>query len=204
MGKRVISILLGCFITSIGTIFLQHAHLVIGGTCGLSLSLSYLLSWPFSLLFFLVNIPFYLFALLRMGANFTLATFLSVSALSLITAALEKFLSGFTPDLWVGAVAGGALSGIGLSILFANRASLGGANILALYLEEKRGINPGLSNCVFDAVVVVGGIYAAGYWQAVYSILAVFIIAAVISFTKKRRLGSGVYVAARAVDAGKS
>lgn len=188
--KRVIYILLGCFITGIGTIFLQYSHLVIGGTAGLSLSLSYLLQLPFSLLFFMINIPFYLFSIWRMGWNFTLVTFFAVTAMVVVTAGIESEVAHFTPDSWVGAVVGGGLCGIGLTILFSNKASLGGANILALYLEEKYGWNPGLSNFVFDAVVVAGGIYSAGLLKGIYSVVAVLLIASIISLLKRREVST--------------
>lgn len=185
--NRVISIILGCLITGIGTLLLAHAHLVIGGTAGLSLSLSYLMGIPFSPTFFVINIPFYTFAVLRMGWNFTLATFAAVTLLSCITGGLEHWLfNGFAVAPWIGATLGGGLAGLGLAILFENRSSLGGANILALYLEQKYNWNPGYTNCVFDSIVVLAGVYAAGLLRGLYSVLAVIVISSVIGYCKSR------------------
>lgn len=184
---RIFNILLGCFLTGMGTLLLQHAHLVIGGTAGLSLSLSYLWNVPFSVLFFIINIPFYIFSIVQMGWNFTLATFLAITALSGITAGMESWLAHLTVPSWVGAAIGGILAGAGLSILFANQASLGGANILALFLRDKCGFNPGITNFIFDGIVVAFGIYSAGFEKGFYSVMAVLVISTVIGLWKKQR-----------------
>lgn len=169
-----------------GTILLQHSHLVIGGTAGLSLSLSYTLHLPFSLIFFVINIPFYIFSVQRMGWNFTLATFFAIASLSFMTGGMERWLPNFSIDPWAGALAGGGLAGLGLALLFSNRSSLGGANILALYLEKKYHWNPGYTNFVFDGIVVLSGIYSAGLLKGIFSVLAVFVISGVIGYIKDR------------------
>lgn len=182
--NRISNIILGCFITGVGTILLQHAHLVVGGTAGLSLSLSYLFHLPFSLVFFIVNIPFYIFAVLRMGWNFTIATFFAITTMSCITGGMEWWLADYTLAPWIGTVAGGGLAGLGLSILFINQSSLGGANILALYLEKKYCWNPGFTNFIFDGIVVLLGVYSAGLLKGIYSVITVVIISAVIGRLK--------------------
>ncbi len=59
--KRILLILTACLITSAGVLTLRHSHVLTGGTAGLSLSLSYLFHSSFAMIFFLVNIPFYVF-----------------------------------------------------------------------------------------------------------------------------------------------
>ncbi len=73
---------------------------------------------------------------MRMGITFTVVTALSVTTLSLLTA-VDSYLPAFTIPMFAGAVFGGLLIGLGLTILFKNQASLGGANILALFFTEK-------------------------------------------------------------------
>lgn len=178
--NKIINVLLGCLVTSIGTIILQHSHLVVGGTAGLSLILSYNLHKPFYILFFIVNLPFYIFSFMRMGWKFTASTFFAITALCFMTGA-ERWLSDFNVLSLIGAVVGGGLTGLGLSILFANGSSLGGANILALYLQKKCGCNPGKITFIFDAVVVLFGIYSIGLAQGLYSILSIIIINTIIA-----------------------
>ncbi|GAF15961.1 hypothetical protein JCM19046_365 [Bacillus sp. JCM 19046] len=181
--KKILAIFCGCLLVAGGVLLLRHAGLVTGGTAGLTLSLAYLFNAPFSLLFFLVNIPFYIFSLMRMGITFTVVTALSVTTLSLLTA-VDSYLPAFTIPMFSGAVFGGLLIGLGLTILFKNQASLGGANILALFLQKKTGLDPGKTNFVFDATVVLLSFYVIGLIPGLFSIFSIIIISKVISVFK--------------------
>ncbi|MCL9662554.1 YitT family protein [Paenibacillus hunanensis] len=147
---RWLKVLLGCLLVRAGLLLLRHAQVVTGGTAGLSLSLNYLLHLPFALLFFVINIPFYVFSLIRMGWSFTLSTVLSVCLVSLMTS-VDRWLPAFSMPQLAGTVIGSILCGLGLSLLFMNRASLGGVNIVAIFMQQRFGWNPGLVNFVFDS-----------------------------------------------------
>lgn len=183
--NRILKIVIGCLITSVGVIILKHSEVVTGGTAGLSLTLSYIFHAPFALFFFLTNIPFYIFSIARMGWSFTLSTIFSVTMLSLMTG-LDHWISAFSIPAFIGAVAGGAIIGFGLSMLFINRASLGGINILALFLQKKNNWNPGTINFIFDFFIVLAGIYSVGLERGMLSILSIGVTSSIISYFKKR------------------
>lgn len=183
--KRVLLIALGCLLTSIGTIILQHAEVMTGGTAGLSLLLSYASSLPFGLVFFLVNIPFYVLSVMMMGWSFTVSTILTVTLLSFMTG-IDKWLPAFSIPTSVGAVVGGLIIGFGLSLLFMNRTSLGGTNTLALILQKKFNWNPGKLNFIFDFVVVIYGFYSIGFVKGILSVLSILVTSCIISFYKNR------------------
>jgi len=181
--KKLFKILLGCMIVAIGIIMLRHANIVTGGTAGLSISISYLTDLPFSWIFFIINLPFYIFSFYQMGSKFTFLTILSVSLLSLLTG-LDSFLPAFTIPSLFGAILGGCIIGFGLAILFMNQASLGGANILALFMQKKYNWNPGKVNFVFDFCVVLIGLYSIGLIKGLYSVLSIAILSIVIAYFK--------------------
>ncbi len=185
MMKKIINILLGCLILSIGVLILRHSHLVTGGTVGLSLSFSYIFNLPFTLLFFIINIPFYIFSFIQMGWKFTVSTILAVTIVSMLTS-VDQFIPAFNMNPLAGAIIGGIINGFGLSILFLNKASLGGLNILALFLQKKCNWNPGKVNFVFDCLVVLSGIYFIGALKGMLSILSIFFTSSIISFYKKK------------------
>ncbi len=176
-------IFLAIVITSFGVILLKHANIVTGGTAGLSLSVAYLFSLPFGLTFFLINIPFYIFSMVRMGWNFTFTTIISVSLLSLVTG-IDYFLPAFSIPIWIGAIVGGLVIGIGLSLLFMNGSSLGGANILALFLQKRWNFDPGKTTFVFDFAVVMTSFYTVGLVRGLASIVSIAVTARVISYFK--------------------
>lgn len=182
---RLLKVVLGCLLVSAGLLLLRHAQVVTGGTAGLSLSLNYLLHLPFALLFFVINIPFYVFSLIRMGWSFTLSTVLSVCLVSLMTS-VDRWLPAFSMPQWAGTVIGSILCGLGLSLLFMNRASLGGVNIVAIFMQQRFGWNPGLVNFVFDSIVVCIGLYSVGLYEAVLSAMSVVIVSTIIGYFKNR------------------
>ncbi|WNS78333.1 YitT family protein [Domibacillus sp. DTU_2020_1001157_1_SI_ALB_TIR_016] len=183
--KRILYIILGCLLTSIGAVILQHGEVMTGGTAGLSLLLSYASDLPFGLVFFLVNVPFYVLSIIFMGWNFTVSTILSVTLLSVMTG-LDKWLPAFEIPMSVGAVVGGVFIGFGLSIMFMNRASLGGSNIVALILQKKLGWNPGKLNFLFDFVVVLYGFYSIGVLNGALSVLSIMVTSSIISHFKQK------------------
>ena len=63
----------------------NQAGLLVGGTAGVAFLLHYVTGISFGKLFFVVNLPFYWFALTRMGREFTIKTFVCVGLLSLLT-----------------------------------------------------------------------------------------------------------------------
>lgn len=181
--RKITCIILGCFITSCGILVLRHAHLVTGGVPGIALGISYLTGMPFSALFLLINGPFYVLSVMRMGWNFTLSTLFAAVMVTVLTA-IDQFLPNIIISEWAGAVFGGVLMGFGLSYLFWNGASLGGVNILVLYLQRKCGWNPGKTTFVADFVVVLTSVYSVGILKGFFSVLSVVILSAIISYFK--------------------
>lgn len=183
--RKIIYIIIGCLITSSGILVLRHAQLITGGVPGLALGISYLTGVPFFALFLLVNGPFYILSVMRMGWKFTLSTLFAAVVVTLLTA-IDQFLPNVIIPEWAGAVFGGVLVGFGLSYLFWNGASLGGVNILVLYLQRKYGWNPGKTTFVADCVVVLTGVYSVGIIKGLFSVLSVVILSLIISYFKTR------------------
>ncbi|MFP3888017.1 YitT family protein [Priestia filamentosa] len=183
--KKLFNILLACLLTGTGVIILNHSHVVTGGTAGLSLSLAYLSDAPFTILFFLINIPFYIFSFFKMGMKFTVTTICAVTLLSLITA-VNPFLPSFEIPSILGAVIGGAVIGLGLSFLFINSASLGGFNIVTLYFQKRFQLNPGKVNFSLDFTVVLLSMYSIGIFKGLCSVVSIAVTSFIIGYFKRQ------------------
>jgi len=133
----------------------NQAGLLTGGTAGLAFVLHYATGVSFGKLFFLVNLPFYWFSWKRMGREFTLKTFLAIGLLSLLTEWSPQAMSIGQIHPCYAAIVGGLLLGSGCLFLARHRASLGGATIVSLYLQEKHGIRAGKAQMAIDSVVVL-------------------------------------------------
>ncbi len=138
--------------------------LITGGTAGIAFLIHYATGWNLGLLFFMVNLPFYGLALKRMGKAFTLKTFVAVGLLSWFVNLIPQLLSFQTLSAPFTAVMGGLLMGAGMLMLFRHRASLGGFNVLVLYLQDRFGWRAGRIQMGFDCVIVLGS-FALVDWQ---------------------------------------
>ena len=134
-------------------LWLTHLGLITGQTAGLAVLGSYLTGWSFGAIFFVVNLPFYVFAWLRMGPRFTVKSFIAVALLSGMVELFPHYIAFERLDPILGALLAGATSGMGLIVLFRHGASLGGVGVLGLWLQDRIGLQAGWVQLVFDAVL---------------------------------------------------
>jgi uncharacterized membrane-anchored protein YitT (DUF2179 family) len=144
---------------SLGYGLLSQAHLLSGGTAGLALLLTRLTPFTFGQLFVALNLPFFWLAVRRMGWAFTLKTFAAIGAVSAGADRLHLVVAFDRVDPLYAAVMGGSCIGIGLLILFRHHACLGGLNVLAIWLQERRGVRAGVFQLVVDSLVVVASLF---------------------------------------------
>lgn len=156
----------GTLFVALGVVMFGHTGLLTGGTVGIAFLVHYATGWNFGLLLFLINLPFYALAWRRMGRAFTLKTFVAVGWLSILVNVLPKLVS--FQSLWppFTAVMGGLLMGAGMLMLFRHRASLGGFNVLVLYLQERFGWRAGRLQMGLDCAIVLAS-FALVDWQHV-------------------------------------
>ena len=147
----------GTLFAAFGVFLMQHAGLVPGGTVGISLLLHYATGVEVGLALFLVNLPFYVLAWMRLGKAFTIRTALSVTLLSVLTWWLPRAITVQQIDGALAAVLGGLLCGSGMLFLFRHGASLGGLNVLVLRLHDRFGWSTGKVQMGLDALIVVAG-----------------------------------------------
>jgi uncharacterized membrane-anchored protein YitT (DUF2179 family) len=155
LHEDVQALLAGTLFVGLGVVLFNHVGLLSGGTAGLAFLLHYATGVSFSVWFFVINLPFYWLAWRRMGAPFALKTFAAVGLLSLWAYLVPQWLSIGTLAPGFAAVAGGLLVGAGMLMLFRHRASLGGFNVLVLYLQERYGWRAGHVQMGLDCAIVL-------------------------------------------------
>jgi uncharacterized membrane-anchored protein YitT (DUF2179 family) len=171
LWEDALALLTGTALVALGIAFYSHAGLLTGGTVGLAFLLKYLAGWPFGLVFFVVNLPFYGLAVWRMGWKFTLRTVCAVGLVSLFAELTPRWVRFAELDVVYAALFGGFVIGLGLLILFRHRASLGGVNILALFLQERFGVRAGTVQMGIDALIVLAAVLVVPLDKVALSVL---------------------------------
>ena len=156
--EDVLGILTGTFAASLGLFLLKSSGAVTGGTAGLALLLSYSVPLPFGVIFFGVNLPFFLLAIWKKGWNFALRTGAAIALVSVLASVHPAALGPLHIDPAYGVLGGNLLAGVGLLILFRHKSSLGGFNILALLLQEKLKWRAGYVQMVLDVAIVLAAL----------------------------------------------
>lgn len=163
----------------------RQAGLLTGGTAGVTFLAHYATGFSFGLLYFLINIPFYLFGLKALGKAFTLKTFCAVALLSLYSEVMPRWISVERIDPLFAAILGGLLAGAGLLMLIRHQASLGGLGVLAIYLQKARGWRAGNVQMLADGLIVTGALFIVDIEKLALSILGAFMLNLVLSINHR-------------------
>ena len=172
------------------TLFLSAVNLYDSGLSGLSMFLGRLVpGLPMSVFLIVLNVPFLLLGMKKQGVPFTVYSIYAVAVYS-----LTAFLIGLAfgdgadspvagSDLFLCAVFGGVLSGIGSGLTIRFGGSLDGIEVCGVIFARPLGITVGNFVMAFNVLlyVVVGAVF--GSWQLpLYSIVAYFVNSKALDF----------------------
>ncbi|ENX09323.1 YitT family protein [Acinetobacter courvalinii] len=183
--EDALALLTGTFILSFAMTLLQQAGIMTGGTAGLSLLLHYITDIKFGILFFFVNIPFYYFAYKKMGMALVVKTFIAVALLAGFTALIPQFFHLSDVHPIYAAIFANVLMGVSFLILFRHRSSLGGINLLALYLQERFSIPAGKVQLGIDLAILLTSLLFVDWKLILVSIMGVVILNSIILLNHK-------------------
>lgn len=176
----------GTGLVALSVAFLQSAGLITGQIAGLSLVLSYASGWSFGVLFFVLNLPFYGFAIAKMGWRFTIKTFLAVALLSSFSDLLSRLLVLDIAHPALAAFFAGITAGTGLLVLFRHGATLGGVGIMALYVQDRFAIRAGIIQLGFDALVFLTATFLFPAPVVAWSLAGAVLLNIVITLNHRR------------------
>lgn len=183
--EDALALLIGTALAALGLTFYAEAMLLTGSTAGAALLVSYATGVGFGWIFFIVNLPFYVLSLMQMGVKFTVKTFAAVLLVSTLTSFTGGWIDIDYLDPFYAALVGGGLIGIGLLILFRHRASLGGVNILALFLQERFGWRAGYVQLGIDVAILAVGFLIVPPDKIALSLLGAVVINVVLALNHR-------------------
>lgn len=177
MMKKLLFIILGNLFCSIAfNVFFIPNRLLSGGVGGIGIIIQYLTGLPTGISVFFLNIPIFLIGSRMVDREFTLYAFISMlfySSILTITKELGKYF--IVDDIILASVFGGIFNGIGMGLMFRNRVSQGGFDIIAAILKKKYNINIGTGLLMANTVIVSLSSLLFGYKSAMYTLIAMYI-----------------------------
>jgi uncharacterized membrane-anchored protein YitT (DUF2179 family) len=169
-------------------LFFVPANLASGGVSGIAQLINHFTGWPIGLMILLGNIP--LFALgwrFLGGYRFALRTAVAIFTYSIFTDLLlatplftpngagTKLINDLNGDIFLSALYGAIVSGIGYGLVYRARGSSGGSDILARILSHYRGVPMTQSYLIVDTAVILGAGFVFGWKAALYAMIALYV-----------------------------
>ena len=179
------ALLTGTLLFALAIVLFRQAGLLTGGTAGVTFLAHYASGVPFGVLYFLINIPFYLFGLKALGKAFTIKTFCAVGLLSLYSELLPQWIVVERIHPLFAAIMGGLLAGAGLLMLIRHQASLGGLGVMAIYLQKEKGWRAGNVQMFADGFIVLGALFVVDIEKVALSILGAFMLNLVLTINHR-------------------
>jgi len=182
-------IALGALIQAVSLrLFFVPANLASGGVTGISQLINHFTGWPIGLMVVIGNIPLFLLGWRFLGGRrFALRTVTAILVYSFFTDLLIKLpmfgingaatalINDLRGDLFLNALYGAIVSGIGYGLVYRARGTSGGSDILARILNNWRGISMTQSYLLVDTVVILSAGFIFGWKLALYAMITLYV-----------------------------
>lgn len=177
-----VNIIVGSTLVALSiNMFFLRLKIAPGGVSGLSTVLHYITNIPVGTIVILLNIPLFVIGILEFGKKFLLKTIVSTIYMSFVLNN-TLFLPQITEDMFLAAVFGGSIMGLGLALVFKSGATTGGTDIAAKVVNKYLPMFQ-ISEQLFciDALVVLTAMIAFRDFDiGLYSIISILVSAKVI------------------------
>lgn len=159
--------------------FLAPYKIVPGGIGGLSQILFFIFDIPLGISMLIFNIPLFIISFIFMGSRFGLRSIYGMLAVSISTDLVsfgnlhnfgiissladytylyqgDKILAILGPnDIYLSAIAGSVLLGLGLGLIFRSRGSTAGTDIPVAIIKQKTGLSIGTGYWIVETLIIL-------------------------------------------------
>lgn len=180
--RKYVTIAVGSFLMALAVnLIYEPLGLVTGGVSGLAIIVKEITEFiweggiPVWLFTVIVNVPLFILAIKVLGLKTMFDVFFGTMSLVLALMIIPIYNFQFD-DILLSSVVGGAITGLGLGMVFSASASTGGTDLLATLIHRyKRHLSVPFILTFIDGAIIVFGALAFGLGNALYAIIAVFI-----------------------------
>lgn len=159
--------------------FLVPSHIIDGGITGISMILSKISAKPLGIFIILINLPFIILALQKLGKRFVFCTFYAIMIFAIGVTIFSRLLHGdcIIPDLelFLVSIFGGLILGSGVGLVIRNGSSLDGTEIMAIYATKKIAFSVGEIIMFINLFIFTLAGFVYDWQHALYSIVTYFV-----------------------------
>lgn len=159
----------GSFFFAIGVYnFAAHASFAPGGVTGITFILRHYTHLPIGALSLLLNVPIILVALKILGKKYLMRTFQTLLVNTLFLDVISPLFPIYRGEPLLAALFAGALAGVGLAIIYSNKSSTGGSDLIIMSLRKLHPhMSVGQITMFVDGIIVLCGGLVFGQIDAV-------------------------------------
>jgi len=151
-----------------------------GGVTGLALLGHYVFpSLPIGFIYFLLNIPLFVFGWLFVGRRFFWYSLVGMTIFSAVI--FWPFPVFPVGDMILNALTAGIITGIGSGIILRSLGSAGGLDILSIILFKRFSIRPGTTVMAFHTVLLFIALFRLPIERVLYTLIYFFINAYIVN-----------------------
>lgn len=180
--KRVALVSLGSLLYAIAiNIFIAPHKLLSGGIAGISLLTQYITNVPSGYWVFILNIPIFILGLKKVDKDFVFFSMIGMVTMSVFLVLTKNISSIFVvKDLFISTLFGAVISGFGMGLIFRNRASQGGTDIIAVIIRNKNGAKMSTLYFILNGAIVLLGVFFTSLELTLYTMVLMFVKSIVI------------------------
>jgi uncharacterized membrane-anchored protein YitT (DUF2179 family) len=169
-------------------LFFIPANLASGGVTGIAQLIHHFTGWPIGFMILLGNIPLFILGWRFLGGvRFAVRTAVAIFMLSALTDLLvqidlfapngagSRLINDLQGDIFLNALYGAVVSGVGYGLVYRARGTSGGSDVLARILSHYRGVPMTTSYLMVDTAVILGAGFVFGWKAALYAMIALYV-----------------------------
>jgi len=180
--KKLLITISASFFSALGVnMFLVPHKLLSGGVSGVSLIIQYLLHIPSGIIVLALNIPLFILSIKELDKEFTFLT-IAGTIFNSIFLILTRNISNlfFTKDMLLSCIYGGVINGAAIGLVFSNHGSLGGTDIISMYIRKNFYLELGKVSFGINLLIVSFSSIFFGIERGLYTLISMYIVSAVI------------------------
>ncbi len=178
--EDVLQVVIGSFLLALAfQLFLLPNNIISGGVSSLSIIVYEVIGLEPAIGQYIFNIPLLIMSFVLLGKDVGFKSILGSLVFPFFTG-LVSGLPVLTNDLLLAAIFGGALTGVGLGIVFKGKGSTGGTSTVAQIIAKYGKITLGNATLLADIIVISIGFFVFDLEAILYGIITLVIASRVV------------------------